>query len=56
VRKKTVLLIEHNMNFVMDISDHIFVFNHGKKIADGKPQEIKENAAVITAYLGQRRN
>jgi ABC-type branched-subunit amino acid transport system ATPase component len=55
-RKKTVLLIEHNMNFVMDISDHIFVFNHGKKIADGKPQEIKENAAVITAYLGQRRN
>jgi len=49
---KTVVLVEHNMNVVMSISDTITVMNLGKKLAEGSPQDITKNKEVQTAYLG----
>jgi branched-chain amino acid transport system ATP-binding protein len=50
---KTIILVEHNMNIVMNISDRITVMHQGQVLAEGTPAEIRENPAVQQAYLGE---
>jgi branched-chain amino acid transport system ATP-binding protein len=48
----TIVLVEHNMALVMEVSDHIVVLDHGRKLAEGTPQQVSRDAGVIEAYLG----
>lgn len=49
----TILLIEHDMNFALNLADEVIVLDEGKVIAEGKPQQIKNNEQVLEAYLGE---
>ncbi|MFB6284169.1 MAG: ABC transporter ATP-binding protein [Halobacteria archaeon] len=52
-RGLTFFIIEHNMEFVMDIADRIYALGHGEKIAEGTPEEIQTDEAVLESYLGE---
>jgi branched-chain amino acid transport system ATP-binding protein len=51
-RGYAIVLVEHNMHVVMTISDRVLVINYGRKIADGRPEDVRSNRQVIEAYLG----
>ena len=53
-RGKTILLIEHNMDLIMNICDRVIVMNDGKHLVEGTPAEIKTNPQVLEAYLGEK--
>ena len=51
----TIVLIEHDMRVVMDISDHVVVLDYGRVVGDGTPEQVRDNPEVLRAYLGTRR-
>jgi branched-chain amino acid transport system ATP-binding protein len=53
-KELAILLIEHDMRVVMGVSERVTVLDHGEKVAEGKPQEVRSNARVIEAYLGKK--
>ncbi|NQT80779.1 MAG: ABC transporter ATP-binding protein [Candidatus Aminicenantes bacterium] len=54
-RGKTILFIEHDMNSMMGVAEKVIFLNYGKKIAEGKPEEVKNNEEVLKTYLGKRK-
>ena len=53
-RGLSILLIEHDMKVVMDVSERVTVLDHGEKIAEGEPTEVRNNPRVVEAYLGTK--
>jgi branched-chain amino acid transport system permease protein len=51
----TILIIDHDMNLVEQVADHITVLNFGRRIADGRPEDVLRDPAVVAAYLGELR-
>jgi len=51
-RGVTIVLVEHDMKLVMNVSQHVIVLDYGKKLAEGTPDEVRRNPEVIAAYLG----